>query len=139
VLRRRVRESIESARHAAAARRASHEAASRAWQAARDTVVVPAWQQTTQVLRSEGYLLQVSTPAGAVHVTLEKSPQDGVELVLETGSQGPVLLTRVTRSRGREVTTDERVVLTGTEAIAALTDEQACGLLLEAMGPFFER
>jgi len=139
VLRKRVRESIDSARQAAAARRAANEAASQAWQAARETVVVPAWQQTVQVLRSEGYLLQVSTPAGTVHVTLEKSPQDGVELLLETGSQGPVLLLRVTRRHGREVTSDERVAVTGTEAIAAISDEQACTLLLEAMAPFFER
>jgi hypothetical protein len=139
VLRKRVRESIESARQAAAARRAANEAAVRAWQSARETVVVPAWQQTTQVLRSEGYQLQVSTPADMVHVTLEKSPQDGVEILLETGSQGPVLLLRVTRRHGREVTSDERVAVTGTDAIAAITDEQACALLLEAMAPFFER
>jgi SpoU rRNA methylase family enzyme len=139
VLRRRVKEAIEAARQGAAARRATGDAASLAWRAARETVVVPAWQQTVQVLRSEGYLLQVSTPSDTVRVSSEKHPQDGVEVALETGSQGPFLLQRVTTSRGREVMSDERVAVAGTETIAALTEEQAVALLLSALAPWFER
>ncbi len=139
VLRKHVRDAIESGRHAAANRRAVNEAASRTWHTALETVVVPAWRQTVQVLKAEGYLLQVSTPSGAVRVSLEKTPQDGVELTLDTTGPEPSLLQRVTRSRGRDTTSDERIVVSGTEAIGALADEQACGLLLSAMAPFFER
>jgi hypothetical protein len=139
VLRRRVKEAIDAARHAAASRRATSDAAERAWRAARETVVVPACQQTVQVLRSEGYLLQVSTPSDTVRVSSERNPQDGVEFALETGSQGPFLLQRVTTSRGREVMSDERVAIAGVETIAALTEEQAITLLLSALAPFFER
>jgi len=138
-LRKRVKEAIDGARQAATARRVAGDAAERAWRAARETVVVPTWQQTVQVLRSEGYLLQVSTPSDTVRVSTEKNPQDGVELALETGSQGPFLLQRVTTTRGREVTSDERVAVAGTETIAALNEEQAVALLLSALAPFFER
>jgi hypothetical protein len=138
-LRKRVKEAIEGARQAAAARRATADAAALAWRSARDTVVIPTWQQTVQVLRSEGYLLQVSTPSNSVRVNSEKNPQDGVELVLETGSQGPFVLQRVTTTRGREVTSDERVAIAGTETIASITEEQAAALLLSALAPFFER
>lgn len=139
VLRRRVKEAIDVARQGAVARRAASDAAARAWESALETVVVPAWQQTVQVLRSEGYLLQVSTPSDTVRVSSEKNPQDGVELALETGSQGPFLLQRVTTSRGREVMSDERVAAAGTDTIAALTEEQAVALLLSALAPWFER
>jgi hypothetical protein len=139
VLRKHVREAIESARQTAAARRVSSEAAGRVWQTTREKIVVPAWRQTAQVLRSEGYLLQVSTPADAVRVSLEKSPQDGVELLLDTTAAEPALLVRVIRSRGRETTSDERAVVNGTAAIEAISEEQACNLLLSALAPFFER
>ena len=139
VLRKRVKEAIEAARQAGAARRAATDTAARAWHTAIDSVVAPAWNQTIQVLRSEGYQLQLSMPGEMVRVSLEKTPQDGVELGLETGSQGPFLLLRVTRSRGRDVTSDERVAVAGTEAINGLDDEQACTLLLSALSPFFER
>jgi hypothetical protein len=139
VLRKRVREAIDAARHAAAARRAAGDAAALAWRSVRDSVVTPAWQQTVQVLRAEGHLLQVSTPGDTVRVRSEKNPQDGVELALESGSQGPFLLQRVTTTRGREVTSDERVAVSGTDTIAAITEEQAIALLLSALAPFFER
>jgi hypothetical protein len=138
-VRRHVRESIERARQTAAARRAVNDTASRTWDSVRDSVVVPTWQQAAQVLRSEGYLLQVSTPGQAVRVTSEKAGQDGVELTLDTTGPSPILLLRVTRTRGREVLTDERVTLAGDEAIGAIDDEQACMLLLDALAPFFER
>jgi len=139
VLRKRVREAIESGRQAAAARRSASDAASRTWQTTRETIVGPAWRQAVQVLRAEGYLLQVSTPGDAVRVSLENAPQDGVELALDTTGPEPALLQRVTRSRGRDMTSDESVVVSGSEAIGAVTDEQACSLLLTAMAPFFER
>jgi hypothetical protein len=139
VLRRQIRDAIDGARQAAVARRAAGDAAALAWRAARDTVVIPSWQQAVQVLRSEGYLLQVSSPADAVRVNSEKNPQDGVELSLESGSQGPFLLQRVTTTRGREVRSDERVAVAGTDIIASLTEEQAVALLLSALAPFFER
>jgi hypothetical protein len=139
VVRKRVREAIESARHGAAARRAANDAAGVAWQRGRETVVVPVRRQAAQILRSEGYLLQVSTPGDSVRVSLEKAPQDGVELLLDTTGAEPVLLLRVTRSRGRQTTSDERVVANGATAIEAVTEEQACDLLLSALSPMFER
>ena len=139
VVRKRVREAIEWARHAAAAHRAANEAAGRAWDTTREAIVVPVWRQAAQILKAEGYPLQVSTPGSSVRVSLEKAPQDGVELVLDTTATEPVLLLRVIRTRGRETTSDERVAVNGTSAIDAITEEQACDLLLSALSPFLER
>jgi hypothetical protein len=138
-VRRHVRESIERARQASAARRAANDAASRAWASARDALIVPVWQQALQALRAEGHRFQISTPSDAVRVSSEKTPQDGVELALDTTGASPVVVLRATQARGRQVLSEERAAASGTEAIATLTEEQALAWLLDALIPLFER
>jgi hypothetical protein len=137
-VRRLVREVIERARHAGGERRARNEAAARVWTDVRDQVVVPACRQVAQVLRAEGYPFQVSTPGETVRFGSEKSPEDVIELALDTTGATPALLCRVQHTRGREIRQDERVVAPGVP-MAALTDEQVVALLVEVLAPFVER
>jgi hypothetical protein len=137
-VRRLVRDVIERARHTGGERRARNDAANRVWIDVRDQIVVPACRQVAQVLRSEGYPFQVSTPGETVRLSSEKSPEDVIELALDTTGAVPALVCRVQHTRGREIRQDERVVAPGVP-MAALTDEQVVALLVEVLPPFVER
>jgi hypothetical protein len=91
-----------------------------------------------QVLKSEGYPFQVSTPGDVVRLSSEKSPEDMIELALETAGATPALVCRVQHTRGREIRRDERVVAPGVP-MAALNDEHVVSLLVEVLPPFVER
>jgi len=137
-VRRLVRDVIDRARQAGGERRARNDAANRIWVDVRDQVVVPACRQVAQVLRAEGYPFQVSTPGESVRVSSEKSPEDVIELTLDTTGAVPALVCRVQHARGREIRQDERVVAPGVP-MAALTDEHVVALLVEVLPPFVER
>ena len=61
-VRRRVAETIDRARHAAADRRARTDEASRAYAAFLDDVAVPLMRQIANILKAEGYAFSVFTP-----------------------------------------------------------------------------
>ena len=138
VVRKRVRDSIEQARKAAAARRAANQEAASAWEQLLEQVVTPVMQQVSQVLKAEGYGFRVITPAGTVRLTSERSADDYIEVGLDTAGPVPVALARVNRTRGRERFADEHILASG-DAIPALTDERLLDLLTGMLGPFVER
>jgi hypothetical protein len=80
----------------------------------------------------------VLTPAGAARLSPERSAEEFIELVLDTERDDPALLLRSTRGRGRRMVSSERVAREG-GAIAAMTQEDVIGLLLEELIPFLER
>ena len=63
IVRKRVREVIEQAQKAAAARRTANQQATSAWEQLLEQVVTPVMQQVSQVLKSEGYGFGIITPA----------------------------------------------------------------------------
>jgi hypothetical protein len=138
VVRRRVVETIERSKRAAAERRAANEAAGRAWDDLREAVVVPLCRTVAQVLRSEGYQFGVATPGTTVRLVSDRSSEDRIEFGLDTHGSGPVLLCSVQRTRGREVFADERPVRAGVP-VTEVSDEDVLAVLLEVLGPFVER
>ena len=138
-VRRRTRDAIEQWKRQSAERRARQDAAARAWSAVLTRVVVPVTQQISQVLRAEGYPVQVFTPADRVRISAERSGEDYVELSLETDGSDAVLVAHSSRQRGRETIADERVLVRGAEAIAALRDEELLDYLLESLARVLER
>jgi hypothetical protein len=138
VVRKRVRDSIEQARKAAAARRAANQEAGSAWDQLLERVVTPVMQQVSQVLQAEGYGFRVITPASTVRLTSERSADDYIEVALDTAGPVPVAVARVNRTRGRERFADEHILASG-NAIPALTDERLLDLLTGMLGPFVER
>jgi hypothetical protein len=138
VVRKRVRDAIEQARTAAAARRTANQQATSAWDQLLQQVDTPVMQQVSQVLKSEGHAFGVITPAGTVRLTSERSADDYIEVTLDTAGPVPVALARVNRTRGRERFSDEHILASG-DAIPGLTGEKLLDVLTTVLGPFLER
>ena len=124
---------MAEAKRRAADRRAHVDEAAGAWGGVLETVVLPVARQVVQVLKAEGHALQIFTPGEQVRIGPESRPADFVELTLESGGGEPEIVARVSRSRGREIVTEERVLARGPQAIAALTEEQALEFVAVAL------
>jgi hypothetical protein len=134
-VRKNVLSAMAAARRRAADRRMRVERATKAYEALLDRTAVPLFRQVANVLRAEGHVFVLSTPAGAVRLAWERAPEDGIELLLDTSGDTPVVTGRVSRRRGSRIAQTE----------AALGDPESIGedavlaFLLGALEPFVER
>ena len=138
LVRKRVRDGIDQAQKAAAARRAANHDATNAWDELRERMVAPMMQQVSQVLKSEGYGFRVDTPAAIVRLSSERSADDYIDVTMDTTGPVPVVLARVNRTRGRERFSDEHILASG-DGIPGLTEERLLDLVIASLGPFLER
>ena len=134
-VRRRLRSAIEEARRDTAARRARSEAAVRDYEGFLTMTAVPVVQQMASALSGEGHHFNVATPAGSVRLTSAKSPEDYIEIALDTSEDPPEVVGRTSRGRGRRMITSERPVRDRT-AIAELNEEDVLAFLLAEIVPF---
>src|SRR5262249_17988594 len=102
-VRRRVKEVIEHARRAVTERRTVVAEATRDYEQFLERVATPLFRQIGNVLRTEGHPYTVSTPAGSVRLSSDRSGQDYVELSLDTSGRQPQVVVHSSRSRGRRV------------------------------------
>jgi hypothetical protein len=137
VLRKRLADTIDTARRTAADRRARAEEASRAYSQFLDTIAVPLFRQVANVLKASGYSFTVFTPSGAVRLMSDKSAEDYIELSLDTSGTEPMVLGRSSRARGRRVVENERAI--AEVSVAHLTEEHVVEYLLQELQPFVER
>jgi hypothetical protein len=137
-VRRRVRAAIDNARKSAQERRARSDEASRDYEMFLEGRAVPAFHALASALAGEGLRFKVFTPAGSVRLASEHAADDFIELSLDTGSDPPVVVGRISRGRGRRNVTAERPVRRGTP-IAALTEEDVIEFVLSEIAPFVER
>lgn len=137
-IRRRLRAAIEAARDAAAERRTRSDQAARDYEAFLAQRAAPVFHQFAGVLTAEGHPFKVFTPAGAVRLAADRSPDEFIELSLDTTADPPEVLARVSRGRGRRMVTSERPVA-GRTPIADLTEEHVLQLLLEETPGLLQR
>ena len=137
-IRRRLRAAIDTAREAAADRRTRSDQAAREYETFLAERAVPVFHQFAGVLTAEGHPFKVFTPAGAVRLASDHSPDDFIELSLDTGTDPPEVLARISRGRGRRMVTHERPVA-GRTQIAYLTEEHVLEMLLEEAPAFLQR
>jgi len=137
VLRRRLTETIETARRSAAERRARADAASRDYSQFLDTVAVPLFRQIANVLKASGYSFTVFTPTGSVRLMSDKASEDYIELSLDTSADEPMVLGKSSRARGRRVLESERAI--AEQTVANLTEEHVLNYVLRELEPFVER
>lgn len=137
-VRRRLRGAIEQARQHVAARRARADAASRDYDMFLAERAVPLFHTFANALSAEGHLFKVFTPGGSVRLASQKSPDDFIEVVLDTDADPPQALGRVTRGRGRRTISSERPIRRGT-AVADLNEDDVLAFLVEEIVPFVER
>jgi hypothetical protein len=136
-IKRRVLDTIASARTSAAERRARGDQAAREYDVFLERVAIPLFRQLANVLRTEGYQFTVFTPGGSVRLMSDRAAEDYVELTLDTGGEQPRVVGHTSRARGRRVMESERPIAERTPA--DLTEEDVMAFVLKELGPFVER
>ncbi len=137
-VRKRVKQVIERSRQAARERRERSASASLEGERVLRQVVAPVVKAVAGVLTREGYAFQVATPARSVRLQAQATPDNFVEVDLDTEHDPPTLLVRVSRARGRRVLVHEDVMCRA-DAIASLTEDDVLTFLLAKLGPFVEK
>jgi len=137
-VRKRVKETIERAKRAAADRRTRTDEATSDYQAFLDRVAVPLFRKLANVLRAEKYPFSIFTPGGSVRLTSDRSKDDFIELLLDTSGRDPRALLRASRGRGRQVIESEVIVGDG-KAIGDLSEDDLLAVALHAIEPLVER
>ncbi len=135
---RRVRAGIEQARLDAADRRARAERDGAQARAFLESTAATVVRQFASVLKSEGFLFRLSTPAGAVRLVSESRHEDFIDLAVDTTQDPVTIMTAVSHMRGTRVSTAERPLRPGVE-IDQLTDEDVLEFLIGALPVFVER
>jgi hypothetical protein len=137
-VRRRVRAAIEQARRDAAGRRERSDAASRAYDEFLSARAVPAFNTLASALVAEGHRFKVFTPAGSVRLASERSPDDYIELTLDSSEDPPLVLGRTSLNRGRRAITTERPVREGAGP-DTLTDDDVVTFVVSEIVSLIER
>jgi hypothetical protein len=102
-----------------------------------ETVAAPLFRQTARILKAEGFLFSVFTPAGSVRLASDKSPEDFIELTLDTSGNVPLVIGHTSRARGRRVMESERPL--GNGAVRDLSEADVLDFLTKELEPFVER
>jgi hypothetical protein len=137
-VRKRVLETIDRAKRAAAERRTRVDEAAREYDVFLDRIAVPVFRQIANVLRAEGYLFNVFTPAGSVRLMSDRSAEDFIELRLDTSGDDPRVIGHASRSRGRRVTESEWP-LAERDAIRDLTEDDVMRFVMKELEAFVDR
>lgn len=132
-LRKRILRALEDARHDAASRRLVVDNARKAYEDFLTTIAVPVFRQATTVLKAEGHLFSVETPAGSVRLVSDGAAQTFIDLALDTSDKEGVVVGRISLARGRQgLVVDERPIADG-KPVALLTEEDLLAFLVSAI------
>ena len=137
-VRKRVKAAIDRAKRSAAERRGWADEATREYDTFLSEIGVPLFRQVAGVLRSEGYLFTLFTPAGSVRLMSDRSSDDYIELTLDTAGPQPYVVGRSSRSRGQRVLKSEAPIGRG-GPIRELTEDDVLAFVLKEVEPFVER
>jgi len=137
-VRKRILDTLACAKSEAAARRARNAEVATAYERFLETVAAPLVHQVASILKVEKFLFAVHTPAGAVRLVSERSPEDFLEIRLDTSGQSPQVVVHVERVRGRETTVEERPIRPGV-LTEHLTGQDVLDEVAEALSVLIER
>jgi hypothetical protein len=137
-VRKRILDTLTRAKSEAAARRARNAEVATAYERFLETVAAPLVHQVASILKVEKFLFAVHTPAGAVRLVSERSPEDFVEIRLDTSGQVPQVVAHVERVRGRETLVEDRPIRPGV-LVEHLTAQDVLDEVAEALGRLIEK
>jgi hypothetical protein len=137
-VRKRILDTIARAKREAAARRVRNAEAGPAYERFLENDAAPLAHQIASVLKVEKYPFTVQTPAGTVRLASERSPEDFLEVRLDTSGQVPQVVVPVERVRGRETTVEDRPVRPGV-LTEHLTDADLLDVVSDALGMLVDR
>jgi hypothetical protein len=138
VVRNRLRRAIDQARERAQERRRRGAEAELAYATFLADVAIPVTRMLANTLKVEGFAFTVFTPAGGLRLASDRGRDDYVEFALNTLTDPPQVVGRISHTRGSRTLEEERPVKAGTMP-AALSEEDVLGFLLEVLEPWLER
>jgi len=137
-LRKRILRALDEARQETAARSdASHrrlekDEAKLAYEQFLQRIAVPLLRQAQDILKAEGELFTVHTPADGAKLVADASPETFVEFVLNLRGQRPQVVARLSVSRhGHGGVVEERPLAPGKTVSALVEDDVAAYLVTE--------
>jgi hypothetical protein len=137
-VRKRLLQTLDRAKRAAAERRVRADAAARAYDEFLEKVATPVFRMFAGALRAEGHHFVVHTPAGGLRLASERSAEDYIELALDTAIDPPAVIARVSRGRGHHIISTERAIREQT-SVDRLTEEDVLEFLLGEIAAFVAR
>jgi hypothetical protein len=137
-VRKRLRQTIESAKREAVARRAALGDVQKAYDVFLEDQAVPVLRQVASALKAEGHVFQVLTPAGTARLQSDRVADDYLEVVLDGGRKPPTAVGRASRVHGSQLETSDQPIRDGAK-VSDLTDEDVLNWVLRVILPFVER
>ena len=136
-VKRRIQQTMEAAKRAAADRRSRVDRAARDYDTFLERSAVPIFRQVANVLKSENHAFTVFTPAGSARLMSDRSGDDFIELALDSSGAEPLVMGHTSRGRGRRVVESERVIGSGNPS--ELTEEDVLSFLAKEQEPFHQK
>jgi hypothetical protein len=137
-VRRRLQASITAARERVQQRRQRTSDAERAYAAFLENVATPVTRQVANALKTEGYAFTVFTPGDGLRLAADRGRDDFIEFALDTNTDRPQVIGRISHARGSRTIDEERPVKAGA-APDAITEDDVLDFLMTALGPWLER
>src|SRR5438105_1360706 len=110
-VRRQIHETIERARRRRAMdRRTRVDEARQAFEAFLAQTAIPLFRQIDNVLRAEGYVFTLHTPADSVRLMSDRRAEDYIEIRLDTSGDAPHVLGHVSHARASGVVESEQAI-----------------------------
>lgn len=109
-------------------RRATGDTARQQFSRLLDTTIVPLLRQTADILKAEGTLCRLHTPSDHVQLAFDRSPEDFIEVMLDTAMPPRVIGRSSVRRKGGTLVED-RIIGVGRE-IDEISDEDVVSYLL---------
>ena len=138
-VRKRLRQTIETAKRDAAARRAALSSEQQAFDAFLENRAVPVLRLVASALKAEGHVFQVLTPAGTARLQSDRERDDYLEIVLDGTKKTPAVIGRTSYVRGSQLETSEHRIGDASALVSDLTDEDVFEWVLRVIIPFVER
>jgi hypothetical protein len=136
-VKRRVVDTIDRSKRATQERRVRADEAAREFELFLDRIAVPLCKQLASALKAEGYSFVTFSPSGAVRLASERSPEDYIELTLDTQGDEPLVMGHIRRGRGRRIIETERALRHC--PVRDITEDDVLTFLLKELEPFVER
>ena len=128
-LRKRILHALDAARKDSAERRRTVDDAGLAYETFLSTIAAPLVKQAASVLCAERQRFVADTPAGSVRLAAESSPQTFLEFQLDTTGARPLVVGRVSVTRGRQgLIIEERPI--ADKAVADLAEDDVAKFLI---------
>ena len=137
-VRRRLQATMAAAKQRAQAHRQRVAEAEKAYAAFLENVATPVTRQLANALKAEGRAFTVFTPGDGLRLASDRGRDDFIEFSLDTGSNPPQVITRISQRRGSRTVDEEKPLKPGATP-DALTEEDVLDVLLYALEPWLER